>query len=992
MHTLKSVFTALCAASIFCAQAQKTFKNPVYNQDTPDPTVVRAPDGTFYAYGTGGTCRKSTNLYTWTNVGNALSRPTWNDTTYVDANGQKKTDYYSLWALDVSRTIDDKYLVYYACALWGNGTRTGIGVATGTKPTSFTDRGRMFRSTEIGVTNSIDPCYVEEFDKKYLVWGSFHDLYISELTDDGLAIKNFSKKTKIAGGAFEGAMIYKRGSYYYLFASVGSCCEGVNSTYRTVVGRSTSITGPYTNKQGGSMVSNNYTTILKGNDSWKGPGHNSEIITDDAGQDWLLYHAYSSATPDKGRVLMLDKITWDTSGWPTVGNGTPSTTEQEAPIFYSGNGANVTYKFKNTDLSKSAWKGWNLNSTGSSEVTSGKGTAFMPMALAQGGAHFDAAQTVSGLKNGIYELRFNGFSTGGSSEAYLNQLSTPVNNPLDEGTTPSTPEKLLAYQIQRNFYAQSAYGIVSDGKLTIGVRTRNPLLKDERFCMANLRIIYREKDSLAQKIVGQNIKQKTEELAASNHTFYREYTTRIHEYLAEAEAAEDSLTSYDYLLKSYLTLDSIQSNILLYDSLRNSAADMQEKVDAAAAQGYASEEAKNTLAEALEVLSSASYSDSQMEDLLARIALALYNMEYSYQQGDGTQDNPYVIMRPAQLDHMHNVLIKDEMVYFVLGADIDMTGYNWKQLNSADNTYRYRINLDGRGHIISNLTPDGSKHNPSFFGVLCGECRNVGFLNARVESTMSTGAILCGYMGHSTFKDAEGNLLPVVVENCYFEGTVSGKGYLGAIGGTLNYSPVTIRNCYSNVQILGTSTIGNYAGGLAGRIRTEVHLERSYAAGNVIAYTAGGIIGGGQNSTTPACIYDNVIAWNDSVTGNSASPLGSIAEEDTLREVLYSSDMIVNGEAIEGGNTDDELRQHAASWGAPWHADPTAGNGYPILEWQYQRGDYRQKCGFPMSDGIISAPSSQHQGNQATYDLQGRRIQSPTKGLYIINGHKVLVK
>ena len=90
MHTLKSVFTALCAASIFCAQAQKTFKNPVYNQDTPDPTVVRAPDGTFYAYGTGGTCRKSTNLYTWTNVGNALSRPTWNDTTYVDANGQKK--------------------------------------------------------------------------------------------------------------------------------------------------------------------------------------------------------------------------------------------------------------------------------------------------------------------------------------------------------------------------------------------------------------------------------------------------------------------------------------------------------------------------------------------------------------------------------------------------------------------------------------------------------------------------------------------------------------------------------------------------------------------------------------------------------------------------------------------------------------------------------------------------------------------------------------
>lgn len=992
MHIHKLLFTTLCAASIIGAHAQKTFKNPVFNQDTPDPTVVRAPDGTFYAYGTGGTCRKSTDLATWYNVGNALSRPTWNDTTYIDSNGQKKTDYYSLWALDVSHTIDDNYLVYYACALWGNGTRTGIGVATGSSPTKFTDRGRLFRSTEIGVENSIDPCYVEEFDKKYLVWGSFHDLYISELTEDGLAIKDFKKKTKLAGGAFEGVMIYKRGSYYYLFASVGSCCEGVNSTYRTVVGRSTNLLGPYVNKQGGYMTNNNYTTIIQGNSSWKGPGHNSEIITDDAGQDWLLYHAYSATTPDKGRVLMLDKITWDRSGWPTVGNGTPSTTEQEAPIFYEGNGANVTYKFKNTDLSKSEWKGWEMNNMGTGEITSGKGTAFMPFALAQEGAHFDASQSVSKLKNGIYELRFNGFSTAGSSECYLNGLSTPINNPLEEGSTPSTSEKLLSNQILRDYYAQSAYGIVKDGKLTIGVRTRNPLLSGERFCMSNVRIIYRDKDSLAQETIWQNILKKTEEFSASNNTFFRQYPSRIQEYHAQAEAEEDSVTRYDYLLKGYLTLDSIQSSILLYDSLKTAVADMQTQVDAAKAQEYASEEAINTLAEALEVLSSASYSDDQMEDLLSRMALALHNMEYSYLQGDGTQENPYIILRPAQLDHMHDVLIKDEMVYFALGADIDMTGYNWKQLNSADNNYRYRINFDGRGHIISNLTPDGTKHNPSFFGVLCGECRNVGFLNAHVKSTTSAGAILSGYMGHSTFKDSEGNLLPVIVENCYFEGSVSGKGYIGAIGGTVNYSPVTIRNCYCNVQIIGTRTMGNYGGGIAGRIRTEVHLERSYTAGDVAAYTAGGIIGGGQNTTTPACLYENAMAWGNSVEGNTALPLGSMTDVDVLQGMLFSANMKINGEETEGGKTDDELRENAASWGSPWHSNPAAGNGYPILEWQYQRGDYRQKCGFPISDGIISTPSSNQQASQETYDLQGRRILSPTKGIYIINGHKVLVK
>ncbi|MGN0232929.1 MAG: family 43 glycosylhydrolase [Bacteroidaceae bacterium] len=992
MHIHKLLSTTLCAATILCAQAQKTFKNPVFNQDTPDPTVVRDPDGTFYAYGTGGTCRKSTDLATWTNVGNALSRPTWNDTTYVDENGQKKTDYYSLWALDVSKTIDDNYLVYYACALWGNGTRTGIGVATGTSPTKFTDHGRLFRSTEIGVTNSIDPCYVEEFDKKYLVWGSFHDLYISELTEDGLAIKDFTKKTKLAGGAFEGVMIYKHGSYYYLFASVGSCCEGVNSTYRTVVGRSTNLLGPYTNKQGGTMVNNYYTTIIQGNSSWKGPGHNSEIITDDAGQDWLLYHAYSATTPDNGRVLMLDKITWGVDEWPTVGDGTPSTTEQEAPIFYEGNGANVTYKFKNTDLSKSEWQGWEVNNMGTSDVTSGKGSAFIPFASAQEGAHFDASQSVSKLKNGIYELKFNGFSTAGSSECYLNGLSTPLYNPLEEGKTPATSEKLLSNQLLRDYYAQSAYGIVSDGKLTIGVRTRNPLLSGERFCMANVRVIYREKDSQAQEIVWQNIKKNADEYSNGEQTFFRGYTSRVNDYQAQAEATEDSVTRYDYLLKGYLTLDSIQSSIQLYDSLKTAVAGMQLKVDAAKAQEYASEEAIRTLTEAKDALSGESYDNSQMEDLLSRMELALHNMEYSYQQGDGTKENPYVILRPAQLDYMHDVLIKDEMVYFVLGSDIDMSGYNWKQLNSADNNYKYRISLDGQGHIISNLTPDGTKHNPSFFGVLCGECRNVGFLNAHVESSTSAGAILCGYMGHSTYKDSEGNLLPVVVENCYFEGSVSGKGYIGAIGGTVNYSPVTIRNCYCNVQIIGTCTMGNYGGGIAGRIRTDVHVERSYTAGDVSAYTAGGIIGGGQNSTTPACLYENVMAWTSNVDGTTAHPLGSMTEADVLQGVLFSANMKTNNENVEGGKTDDELRQNAASWGSPWHSDPTAGNGYPILEWQYQRGDYRQKCGFPISDGVISTPSSEQQMRQEAYDLQGRRILSPTKGLYIINGRKVLVK
>ena len=260
-----------------------------------------------------------------------MKRPTWNDSVRTDKEGKVHPMRFSLWALDVSR-VGKKYLVHYASAYWGNETRTGLGVAEGTSPTEFTDCGKMFCSTEIGVQNSIDPCYVKDKGKKYLIWGSFRRLYMGRLTKDGKRIKNPSHLTQVAGTAFEGAMVYKRKGYYYLFASVGTCCEGAKSTYHTVVGRSKKLAGPYVDRQGGRMLDNHYETVIKGNDRWKGPGHNSEIITDKEGDTWLLYHAYDALDPEKGRVMLLDKLLWDEEGWPYVKGGTPSTTPQDAPV------------------------------------------------------------------------------------------------------------------------------------------------------------------------------------------------------------------------------------------------------------------------------------------------------------------------------------------------------------------------------------------------------------------------------------------------------------------------------------------------------------------------------------------------------------------------------------------------------------------------------------------------------------------------------------
>ncbi len=318
------------------ASADSTYKNPVFEPVLADPTVLK--DGAyFYAYGTednwgneGGyhliPVIRSTDLVHWMLVGDALqTKPSWKQEG-------------GIWAPDVTK-VDDKYYMYYSFSTWGD-EDPGIGLAIADKPEGpFEDQGKVFLSKEIGVPNSIDPFYIEDSGKKYLFWGSFHGIYAIELTADGKSVQG--KKVKIAGNHLEASYIYKKGDYYYYFGSQGSCCEGANSTYEVVVGRSPSLLGTYVDKEGKKLVdANSGTLLLTGNDSaygFAGPGHNAEIMTDDAGDEWFLYHAMfkANAKLDNGtnrRSLLIDRLTWQ-DGWPVIKNSQPSTGAMPVPIF-----------------------------------------------------------------------------------------------------------------------------------------------------------------------------------------------------------------------------------------------------------------------------------------------------------------------------------------------------------------------------------------------------------------------------------------------------------------------------------------------------------------------------------------------------------------------------------------------------------------------------------------------------------------------------------
>lgn len=319
------------------------YVNPVFNRPIADPSVLYdAVSKKYYAYGTADSWAdkkgvrlvpivESSDLVNWKYVGNAFtkdSKPKWKEG--------------GIWAPDIVK-VGDKYHLYYSISNWHD-PDPSIGVAIADSPKGpFTDKGKIISTVEIGVPNSIDQFYLEDKGKKYLFWGSFHSsknqgTYGVELTEDGLKLKDEHKKFKIAAGDWEAVVIHKREDYYYMFGSKGTCCEGANSKYHVLVGRSKSLFGPYLDKNGKDIAERgNGTRVLEGNDKIVGPGHNSRLFTDADGKDWILYHGIDPKFPvlSNGvnrRLLCVDQVHWK-EGWPLINNGSPSFTTKTKPKF-----------------------------------------------------------------------------------------------------------------------------------------------------------------------------------------------------------------------------------------------------------------------------------------------------------------------------------------------------------------------------------------------------------------------------------------------------------------------------------------------------------------------------------------------------------------------------------------------------------------------------------------------------------------------------------
>jgi arabinan endo-1,5-alpha-L-arabinosidase len=330
------VVVALLGVSGSAAPAARTpvasgYVNPVLDADFPDPAVIRAPDGFYYAYAT-QTQRdrrwiniqvaRSADLTHWRLLGDALpAKPGW---------ARKTQDF---WAPHVLRD-GRRYLMYFSAKPDTSDERHGLCLAVATAPSPsgpFTDMGHPLQCGETFV--NIDPMAFDDpaTGKRLLYWGSgFQPIRVRELARDGMSFAANSVAKDLVWpnpvkGAFpvlvEGSWVIRRGGYYYLFYSGDNCC-GIRANYAVMVARSRSPTGPFETLE--QATGKPHSVILEKRGHWNAPGHNS-IVMDTAGHDWILYHAIDVRRPrekstdevNTRRVMLIDRLRWK-EGWPVV--------------------------------------------------------------------------------------------------------------------------------------------------------------------------------------------------------------------------------------------------------------------------------------------------------------------------------------------------------------------------------------------------------------------------------------------------------------------------------------------------------------------------------------------------------------------------------------------------------------------------------------------------------------------------------------------------
>jgi arabinan endo-1,5-alpha-L-arabinosidase len=295
----------ICAAALLSVFLTGTVTAQTGKPFIHDPSTIMKSDGKYYTFGTGGGGLISEDGWTW-------------NSGAVRPGGGAAPD---------AVKIGDRYLVAYGATGGGLGGGHNGRILTMWNKTLDPNSPDFKYSEAIVVASSdgmedndaIDPgLLLDPTDGRlWLSYGTYFGfIRLVELDPaTGERVKG-NEAINIAIDCEATALMYRDG-WYYLLGTHGTCCDGANSTYNIVVGRSRKVTGPYVDNMGRDMLRGGGKMVLAARERLIGPGHFGLI---DLGNGVQKMSCHYEADLDQGgrSVLGIVPLLWK-DGWPVAG-------------------------------------------------------------------------------------------------------------------------------------------------------------------------------------------------------------------------------------------------------------------------------------------------------------------------------------------------------------------------------------------------------------------------------------------------------------------------------------------------------------------------------------------------------------------------------------------------------------------------------------------------------------------------------------------------
>lgn len=293
-----SALFSMCFTGTITAQVGKPFIH--------DPSTIVECDGKYYTFGTGSGGLISEDGWVWNS---GAMRP----------GGGAAPD---------AIKIGDRYLVVYGSTGGGLGGGHDGKINTMWNKTldpkspdfKFSDPIVVASSANMEDCDAIDPGLLLDptTGRLWVSYGTYFGfIRLVELDPKtGMRVKG-NKAINIAIDCEATDLMYRDG-WYYLLGTHGTCCDGANSTYNIVVGRSKKVTGPYLDNMGRDMLEGGGKMVLAAGGRVTGPGHFGRYILAD-GVEKMSCHFEADLDLSGRSVLGIRPLLWK-NGWPVAGD------------------------------------------------------------------------------------------------------------------------------------------------------------------------------------------------------------------------------------------------------------------------------------------------------------------------------------------------------------------------------------------------------------------------------------------------------------------------------------------------------------------------------------------------------------------------------------------------------------------------------------------------------------------------------------------------